>query len=144
MTRPMSVWNPNNALIAMVTGLPAVTVRMRAKTTSTHEKMKQKKAVTPMPGAIAGTSSFTKKPGSEWPSRNADSSNSRGMAEMKLSRIQMEIGRLNRQWTSAIPTGEFTRLTWENRMKIGSESTTGGMTRKASITNSRCRSPMKR
>jgi hypothetical protein len=37
-----------------VIGLPPVTVRMRAKTTSTQEKMKQKNAATPIPGAISG------------------------------------------------------------------------------------------
>jgi|GEM_PF-2512139 hypothetical protein len=40
--------------MAWVIGLPPVTVSVRAKTTSTHEKIKQKNAVTAMPGANAG------------------------------------------------------------------------------------------
>ena len=79
----------------MVIGLPAVTVRMRAKTTSTQEKMKQKKTVTPIPGAITGISFPTKKWPKEWPSRKQVSSNSRGTAAMKLSRIQIAIGKLS-------------------------------------------------
>src|SRR3546814_6819521 len=44
-------------------GLPAVSVRMRANTTSTQENTKQKKAATPMPGAMAGMRCLTKKRG---------------------------------------------------------------------------------
>ena len=65
ITNPTSVWKVNMALIAIVMGLPEVTVKIRANTTSTHEKMKQKKAATAMPGAMAGMSIFTKNPGSE-------------------------------------------------------------------------------
>ncbi len=43
------------------------------------------------------------------PSMNAVSSKERGIAAMKLSRTQIVIGRLKTQWTSAMPTGEFTR-----------------------------------
>ena len=53
ITIPISVWKVNIALIAMVIGLPAVTVRMRANTTSTQLKIKQKNAATPMPGEPA-------------------------------------------------------------------------------------------
>ena len=64
--------------------------------------------------------------------------------EMKLSRIQIAIGMLNRQCTSAMPTGEFTRPSWAKRMKIGRDSTTGGVTRKISSRKKTCRSPVKR
>ncbi|MFT6169596.1 MAG: hypothetical protein ACJAR9_001716, partial [Celeribacter sp.] len=33
ITSPMSVWNPNNAVIAMLIGFPFVVVKIRAKTT---------------------------------------------------------------------------------------------------------------
>ncbi len=89
MTSPISVWKVNSALIAIVMGLPPVTVRMRAKTTSTQLKMKQKKAATPMPGAISGIRRVTTKAGSDCPSMKAVSSNSLGIALMKLSRIQI-------------------------------------------------------
>ncbi len=63
---------------------------------------------------------------------------------MKLSSTQIATGRLNSACTSAIPTGEFTSPSFENRMKIGSDSTTGGVTRKTSSANITCRSPTKR
>ena len=50
-------------------GLPPVTVRMPAKTTSTQEKMKQKNAATPIPGAISGIRWRKKNDGPVWPSR---------------------------------------------------------------------------
>ncbi len=40
-------------------------VRVLASSISTHENMKQKKAVTPMPLAISGMKIFTKKRGNE-------------------------------------------------------------------------------
>ena len=107
-------------------------------------KMKQKNAATPMPGAIIGTKWRKKKEGPEWPSIKAVSSNALGTARIKLSKIQIVIGRLNRQWASAMPKGEFTRPSFENRMKIGKDSTTGGVIRKTSIAKRKCRSPKNR
>ncbi len=71
ITSPISVLKPYSELIAMVIGFPPVTVRIRANTTSTHENMKQKNAVTPMPGAISGSNCLIMKsrqviPVKEW------------------------------------------------------------------------------
>ena len=43
VTSPISVLKVNKAEIAMLMGLPLVTVKMRANTISTQENMKQKK-----------------------------------------------------------------------------------------------------
>ena len=96
-------------------GFPPFTVSARAKTTSTQEKTKQKKAVTARPGAKAGIKKRKKNPVRLWPSVKAISSKDRGIADMKLSRIQMAIGKLNTQCTSAIPRGEFTSPVRANR-----------------------------
>ena len=120
MTRPQSVRKVNKAVIAWVMGLPAVTVKMRAKTTSTHENIKQKKAATAMPGATAGIKKRTKKPVRLWPSKKAISSKDLGMAAIKLSKIHMAIGRLKTQCTSAMPMGELTSPARANKIKIGS------------------------
>ena len=141
MTNPMSVVNPNKAWIAVVIGLPPVEVSMRAKTTSTHEKIKQKKQATPTPGAIVGIKNFTKNLDHEYPSKKAVSSNSRGIAEMKLVRIQIAIGTLNRQCISAIPTGELSKLSCANSKNTGSDKTTGGVILKASSKSMMCLSP---
>ena len=85
-----------------------------------------------MPGANAGIRNRIKNPLRLWPSMNAISSKERGIAVMKLSRIQIAIGKLKTQWTSAMPTGVFTRPARAKSMKIGSDKTTGGVTRNAS------------
>jgi hypothetical protein len=59
--------------------------------------MKQKNAVTAMPGANAGIRNRIKNPLRLWPSMNAISSKERGIAVMKLSRIQIAIGKLKTQ-----------------------------------------------
>ncbi len=46
-------------------GFAAVVVSVRARRSSTHENIKQKKAATPMPLAINGMKIFTKKRGNE-------------------------------------------------------------------------------
>lgn len=70
--------------------------------------MKQKNAVTAIPGAIWGNRNCQIKRGRVYPSKNAVSSISLGMAEMKPCRIQIEMGKLNKQWANAIPKTEFT------------------------------------
>ena len=56
--------------------------------------MKQKNAVTAIPGAIWGSRNCQIKRGRVYPSRNAVSSISLGMAEMKPCRIQIEMGKI--------------------------------------------------
>ncbi len=53
-------------------------------------------------------------------------------------------GQVEQAMYQSDPTGEFTRPNWLNRMKIGSDSTTGGVTRKTKIISRKCRSPVKR
>ena len=50
---------------------------------------------------------------------------------MKPCRIQIDTGRLNRQWASAMPVTELTMPSTEKSWKIGRVSTTGGVMRKA-------------
>ena len=141
ITKPMSVWKLKRALIAMLIGFPLVVVRIRAKTTSTHENIKQKNAVTAMPEEIWGSKNVQINRGREYPSRKAASSISLGIAEMKPCKIQIEIGRLKRQWASAIPHTEFTIPRFENNWKIGNVSTTGGVIRNAMKARNKCLSP---
>ena len=47
-------------VITETMGLASTEVRVRASSNSTHENMKQKKAVTPMPERINGMKIFTK------------------------------------------------------------------------------------
>ena len=91
-----------------------VTVNIRANTTSTQENIKQKKAATAMPGAIRGNNFLMKNPVNECPSVKAVSSNSLGMADIKLTSTQMDIGKLNKLWASAIANGELIRSREEN------------------------------
>lgn len=65
MTKPISVLKLNKDEIAMLIGLPLVTVNIRANTTSTQENIKQKNAVTPIPGASIGISFRMKNLGNE-------------------------------------------------------------------------------
>ena len=52
-------------VITAAIGLALTVVSVRASKSSTHENMKQKKAVTPMPLAISGVKMRTKKRGNE-------------------------------------------------------------------------------
>ena len=49
----------------MIDEIGILLVRVRANNSSTHENMKQKKAVTPMPLDISGMKIFTKNTGKE-------------------------------------------------------------------------------
>ena len=129
ITRPMSVRKENNAEIAILIGFPPVTVSIRAKTTSTHENIKQKKEVTAIQGAIRGMSILVKNWKKEYPSINAVSSNSLGTAETKLSSTQIEIGTLNKQCANAMARGLFMRSSAENIKNTGRTMTTGGVIR---------------
>ena len=60
---------------------------------------------------------------------------------MKPCRIQIDTGRLNRQWASAMPVTELTMPSTEKSWKIGRVSTTGGVMRKAMKLKNRCLSP---
>ena len=52
-------------VITAAIGFASTDVSVLASSSSTHENMKQKKAVTPMPEAISGMKIFTKKRGNE-------------------------------------------------------------------------------
>ena len=143
ITSPRSVLKVNKVEIAILIGLPAVTVNMRAKTISTHENIKQKKDATAMPGAISGISIPVKNWKKEWPSKKAVSSNSLGIADIKLSSTQIEIGRLNEQCANAIPSGLFMRSSCKNIRKTGSTITIGGVIRKVKKPKKRYLSPTK-
>lgn len=65
LTSPMWVWKVESALIDMAIDSPQVIIRMRAEAACTHKKMRQKKPVTPMHGAMAGIRSRTTKLGRE-------------------------------------------------------------------------------
>ena len=52
------------------------------------------------------------------------------MPEMKPCKIQIEIGRLNKQCANPMPKTEFTMPKLEKSWNIGKVSTTGGVIRK--------------
>jgi hypothetical protein len=80
-------------------------VRIRANTTSTHEKIKQKKHATPMPGAIATIRNFTKKLIRECPSRKAVSSKAHDAAGEDVVK---EVSMLKAQsWAHINMLGEY-------------------------------------
>ena len=65
-SRPQS--SPEALTVRVITaaiGFAAVIVSVRAKSSSTHENMKQKNAVTPTPARISGRKTTMKKRGSE-------------------------------------------------------------------------------
>jgi hypothetical protein len=82
-------------------GRALVVVTALAINISTHEKVKLKKAVIPIPGPIRGKKIFMKKRGKLYPSTSAVSSISGGIPDMKPSRIHIASGILNRQCPSA-------------------------------------------
>ena len=88
-------------VIVAAIGLASTAVSVLAKSNSTQENIKQKKAVIPMPALILGIKILKKNFGKEYPSTYAVSSNSFGTPDIKPSIIQTANGMLNKQCANA-------------------------------------------